>query len=615
MGKIIKSLLTLMVFVTLTSSCADMFGDFLDKQPSNEMTEQMVFDSWNLMVRYHNDTYKYLRDGSCRFYNSWLDAATDLAMTSYSWGGVRTTFNVGNYYGSGRNTSAWSVSQINAARRESGQDGIMEELTGTWDHYYTAIRKTNMIITRIESVPKDPSLSDTQYETDKMNYTSEARFLRAFFYWELFLRYGPVPIVKEPLDPNDGDLLVSKYNKRPTVKEYVVDFILEELKQCEPGLLNYKDAWASARAGRIGQPIASALYSRIMLYMASPRYSAESGITWQQAADASKQFIDTHGENFSLFTTSDGAIHPYTNALLRTAFTGNNREVIFYRNSSGGSATIGWRDIRNDTPVGEGGNGGNCPSQNLVDMYDMIDGSSPFTQYDATGAPVYNSATNAPTINRESGYNDADPWANRDPRLAATILYHGNRWGNGVINVIHGQRDNPIGNANATQTGYYMRKYIPEAILANEHSQQAYRLWTFIRYAEILLNYAEALNEAQGPNEEVYKALDMVRGRAGISGSVANRDDLTTSKDNMRNFIRKERNVELAFEEHRMWDVRRWNVAVEALSRPIYGINVDANGTITRKVVQNRVFQEKMYLYPIPEGEVWKTNMTNNPGW
>ena len=107
----------------------------------------------------------------------------------------------------------------------------------------------------------------------------------------------------------------------------------------------------------------------------------------------------------------------------------------------------------------------------------------------------------------------------------------------------------------------------------------------------------------------------MVRGRAGITGSVANRDDLTTSKDNMRNFIRKERNVELAFEEHRMWDVRRWNVAVEALSRPIYGINVDANGTITRKVVQNRVFQEKMYLYPIPEGEVWKTNMTNNPGW
>jgi len=134
-------------------------GDFLDKQPSNEMTEQMVFDSWNLMVRYHNDTYKYLRDGSCRFYNSWLDAATDLADDQLFLGGGLEP------------PSMWAIITVRdetlplglflklmAARRESGQDGIMEELTGTWDHYYTAIRKTNMIITRIESVPKRPVL-------------------------------------------------------------------------------------------------------------------------------------------------------------------------------------------------------------------------------------------------------------------------------------------------------------------------------------------------------------------------------------------------------------------------------------------------------------------------
>ena len=398
------------------------------------------------------------------------------------------------------------------------------------------------------------------------------------------------------------------------MKEYVVDFILKELKECEAGLLTYDSAWDSSQSGRIGQPMARALYSRIMLYMASPRFSAESGVTWQQAADAAKSFIDDYGANFSLFTTTDAdgnalGVESYTNALLRTAYSGNNKEVIFYRND----VVIRWDAIRNDTPVGEGGNGGLCPSQNLVDMYDMADGSSPFAQYDKTGAPVY--TNNTPAVNAASGYNDAKPWTNRDPRLAATVLYNGVKWGNGNINVVSGQRDNPIGNTNATPTGYYVRKYIPETILSAEHSQSAYRLWTIMRYAEILLNYAEALNEAQGPGTEVYNMLDKIRHRAGISGKIADRSDLTSSKDNMRNFIHKERTVELAFEEHRAWDVRRWNVAVEALSRPIYGVNVSADGTITRKVAQSRVFENKMYLYPIPEGEVWKTGIENNPGW
>lgn len=587
---IIYSLFAVCIATFTLTSCEDAFGGFLDKQPSNELTEEEVFSDWNLMVEFHYDTYNFLRHGASRIKDSWLDSATDLAETSYSTGGVRTTFNIGNYYG-----SAGEV-----------------ELTATWEHHYRAIRKCNMIITRIESVPKEPSLSDTKYKEDKLHYTSEARFLRAYFYWELFLRYGAIPIVTEVLDPN-GDLL-SNYINRPTVKEYVVDFILKELKECEAGLLTYDEAWDSSQAGRIGQPMARALYSRIMLYMASPRFSAESGITWQQAADAAKSFIDDYSANFSLFTTTDAdgnalGVESYTNALLRTAYSGNNKEVIFYRND----VVIKWDAIKNDTPVGEGGNGGLCPSQNLVDMYDMADGSSPFAQYDLTGAPVY--SNNAPAVNAASGYNDAKPWTNRDPRLAATVLYNGVKWGNGNINVVLGQRDNPIGNTNATPTGYYVRKYIPETILSAEHSQSAYRLWTIMRYAEILLNYAEALNEAQGPGTEVYNMLDKIRHRAGISGKIADRSDLTSSKDNMRNFIHKERTVELAFEEHRAWDVRRWNVAVEALSRPIYGVNVSADGTITRKVAQSRVFENKMYLYPIPEGEVWKTGIENNPGW
>lgn len=585
MNKILLYICVMGISAISFTSCEDAFGDFLDKQPSNELTEEQVFDDWSTTMQFHFDTYNFLRHGVGRIQRSWLDAATDLGENSYSDGGVRTSFNIGNYYSAGG----------------------ASELTATWEHYYRGIRKCNMLLARIDSVPKASDLSQEKYEIDKLNYKSEARFLRAFFYWEMFLRYGAIPIVTDVLDPY-GDLFTG-YTIRPSVEEYVVDFILQELQECETGLMSYDDGAKAANAGRISQPMAQALYSRIMLYMASDRYRASSGITWGEAAQAAHRFIEDYGALYGLFQGADGK-SSYTNAILRTTYEGQNNEVIFFRND----VKIGWSAIVDDTPVGEGGNGGLCPSQNLVDMYDMIDGSSPFTVYDATGAPVYNNSY-IPEVNDESSYSEASPWSDRDPRLSATVLHHGSSWGEGVINVIKGQRDNPVGNADATPTGYYVRKYIPENVLSANHSGSSYRNWIFIRYAEILLNYAEAMNEVNGPSVEVYDALNLIRHRAGITGNVEDRTDLISSKENMRNFIRKERAVELAFEEHRFWDLRRWNVAAVALSRPIYGVEISANGAISRKVAQERVFEEKMYLYPIPEAEVWKTDIENNPGW
>lgn len=589
MKKSIKyiSLGMLLGTAAMFASCSD----YLDKQPSNELTQEKVLADWNLFEEFHYDTYNFLLHGALRINNSWLDAATDLAETSFATGGTRTSFNIGNYYGSGGEA----------------------ELTSTWESRYRGIRKCNMVLANIDKVPKNPRNSDEEHAQYVKIYTAEARLFRAWFYWEMFLRFGPVPIVTDVLDP-DGDL-VSGYTARPTVKEYVVDFILKELAECEADLLDHDTAWASSRAGRLSQPVARALASRIKLYMASPRYAAESGISWQDAADAAKSFMNDYGQYFGLFALDNiSATENYGNAVLYTTYNDNNNETIFFRNDP----VINWSNILADTPVGEGGNGGNCPSQNLVDMYDMIDGSSPFVQYDATGAPVYGSGAQAPAINSASGYNDADMWTNRDPRLAATVLYQGTPWGtmrdNSTIDVRPGMADNPTGNANATPTGYYMRKYIPATILSSNHGGTARRLWTIMRYAEILLNYAEAMNEVNGPCQEVYDMLDAVRHRGGITGNVADRADLT-DKDAMRNFIHKERTVEFAFEEHRSWDVRRWNVAVEALARPIYGINVAMDGTISRKIAQERVFDQKMYLYPIPESEVWKTGIENNPGW
>ena len=575
--------------MTLTS-CEDAFGNFLDKQPSNELTKAEVLGSFTLLEQNHNDTYNFLLHGANRINNSWLDAATDLAESSIGTSGTRTSFNIGNYYGSG-----------GAA-----------ELTSVWESRYRGIRKCNITINTLEAENADKlrpaDLSVELFQTRKTNFIAEARFLRAYFYWELFLRYGPVPMVTTELDPN-GDLMIG-YTERPDLKTFM-DFLFKEVKECEAGLKTYAETSDETYAGEVNQPTARALYVRMMLYMASPRFSAQSGITWQQAADAAKDFIADYGDNYRLETRTNGGVAAYNNAWLLNSYADKNPEVIFFRND----VAIGWSGISTDTPVGEGGQGGLCPSQNLVDMYDMEDGSAPFTQYDATGAPVY--VNGKPSVNAESGYTDQNMWKNRDPRLAASVLYQGSEWNGRAINVIYGQSDNPIGNQNVTPTGYYVRKYIPETILSSNHSGTAKRLWRIFTYSEILLSYAEALNEADyaGNKSLVCNLLDQIRHRGGIIGNVANRADLN-SQTAMRNFIHKERTIELAFEEHRWWDVRRWNVAGEALGRDIYGIDVAADGTITRKVAQQRKWQDKFYLYPIPEAEVWKIGQDfQNEGW
>ena len=575
--------------MTLTS-CEDAFGNFLDKQPSNELTKAEVLGSFTLLEQNHTDTYNFLLHGANRINNSWLDAATDLAESSIGTSGTRTSFNIGNYYGSG-----------GAA-----------ELTSVWESRYRGIRKCNITINTLEAENADKlrpaDLSVELFQTRKTNFIAEARFLRAYFYWELFLRYGPVPMVTTELDPN-GDLMTG-YTDRPDLKTFM-DFLFKEVKECEAGLKTYAETSDETYAGEVNQPTARALYVRMMLYMASPRFSAQSGITWQQAADAAKDFLADYGDNYRLETRTNGGVAAYNNAWLLNSYADKNPEVIFFRND----VAIGWSGISTDTPVGEGGQGGLCPSQNLVDMYDMEDGSAPFTQYDATGAPVY--VNGKPSVNAESGYTDQNMWKNRDPRLAASVLYQGSEWNGRAINVIYGQSDNPIGNQNVTPTGYYVRKYIPETILSSNHSGTAKRLWRIFTYSEILLSYAEALNEADyaGNKTQVCNLLDQIRHRGGIIGNVADRADLN-SQTAMRNFIHKERTIELAFEEHRWWDVRRWNVAGEALGRDIYGIDVAADGTITRKVAQQRKWQDKFYLYPIPEAEVWKIGQDfQNEGW
>lgn len=583
MKRIILTCIAFIVAATF-SSCEKMFGDFLDKQPSNELTEEQVFSSWKNTEYYYYDIYNFLRNGLARINGSWMDSATDLAVTSYSTGGARTSFNIGNYYAS------------------SGAP----ELTSTWESYFRAIRKCNTLLAKIDSVPMDADETQASRQANVRRMKAEARFFRAYFYWELCLRYGALPIIEQPLDPTSDDY---KNLQRPASVKTNFEFVISELKASYADLENDLDINPN-NLGRITKGVNLGLQSRVFLYLASPRYASLGLSSWQEAADAAKLFINYFGEGtrYAIYRPDNSATD-YSAAITKRVYDGN-REVIFWRNDVQGN----W--WASESPISFGGSGGLCPSQNLVDMYDMANGESPFASYDATGAPVY-SGTATPALNPNAGYSDQNPYANRDPRFYRTVLYNGAFWWNKAIETFQGGADNPTGNPNATPTGYYNRKYLDDTQTHYLTGGTMFRNWIFMRYAEILLNYAEAMNEVNGPGSEVYDALQQIRNRVGMTALLSNRADLKT-KNAMRNFIHKERAIELAFEDHRTWDLKRWNLAVEGLARPIYGMTITRNGSTfsyARKVAQTRVFMDKMYLYPIPENEVWKTGMSNNPGW
>lgn len=540
------------------SSC----NGFLDREEDSFIDKTATFDSYNRTKQYLTYAYTLLPDGLNRFSReAMLASATDDA--------------------------EFAIESAEIQQLNNGSWNALNNPDDVWNRYYSGISKCCTLLENTNHVNLDISRLDPDKQVEYANslkdirmWRAEARFLRAYFHFELLKRYGPIPIVTSTLSINGN----YENTPRPTMKE-VVDFIAKECDIAADTLeltpwRNVNDAFGRATKGA-----ALALKSRLLLYAASPLY-VDFGDTneankptdvalWKSAADAAKAVIDLN--QYELASS-------YAD-LFKNDF--QNKEYIFVRRYAANSDFE-----KSNFPVSFGGKGGTNPSQNLVDDYEMLDGT-PFDWNDPAKA--------------------AQPFENRDARLGATILMNMAPFkGKKVATYPEGADASP--NPNATKTGYYLRKFLNEDVNIQTGGSSSGHVVPLFRLAEIYLNYAEALNECDPTNPDIVLYLNKVRNRASLPNVSA------LSQEQMRAVIQHERRVELAFEEHRSWDVRRWKIASSTLGAPLMGVQIERKPlggyTYMPVKVEQRVFQPKMYWYPIPQSEVLKLKQwKQNNGW
>lgn len=588
----------------ILTSCSD----FLDQQIDMNYTEDNFIKSgYNSIREYGMQSYTFLRGFTNYDGNAMLAGSCDEA--DFARPAQMQYFNMG----------AW---------------GEFNNPDNVFSHYYKGIRHVNLFLEKTvnfqELLVKDTITNMTSYISDCddiFRLRAEARFLRAYFYMELIKRYGGVPIVTTVLPPSNEGLPA-----RNTFDQ-CVDFIVSE---CDTAYKYMADYWVNygvpangkmgdgrgdspgstdmSRLGRAEKVAAKALKLRALLYAASPLNNPDNDVEkWKRAAAAGNEFLSNPAFqpwmnlNFSyweLFTTQNDLKY-------LTSQKGRNTGIIFTVpfHLNGNSME------RYNYPIGapNGGQAVTAPSQNLIDAFEMSNGT-PFSWDNPAHA--------------------ANPYIGRDPRFRQMIAYNNSVFGKNTDNtdrMVQSYEGGPdaIGvKAGATTTGYYLKKFsITNHNLSLSTSVKP-KAWVVMRIAEVLLNYAEAMNEAYGPDAKpvidnvaaVYsarEAVNRVRARQDVNMPAI---PVGLTPEALRARIRNERRIELAFEEQRPFDVRRWMLPVEELSKPIQGILVKRNGntfTYEKFDVEERVFEPKMYRYPIPFEEISKSKgvLEQNEGW
>ena len=472
--------------------------------------------------------------------------------------------------------------------------------TNTYDDAWTlykGIRAANGFITNFESVDLSRFSSLADYETKMKQmqyYPYEARVLRAYYFFELARRYGDIAMPLETLSAEQANTIAQ------TPFDEVIKFIVAECSECAPNLpLTYTNV-PQSQIGRVTQGFALAVKTKALLYAASPLHNpSDDAEKWKAAARAAKEVMD-----LGFYSLDPAYINNTTSkelVLARMNATAQPYELYNfpYRFTYGTRATALIAS-------------GNYPTQNLVDAFETTGG------YKVTlGANGWQSD--------DPAFDPAHPYDNRDPRFARTILADGMAFKGSVIESFVGGADDRAVSLGGSATGYFVRKYLQEN--ANFDPTQtgaaAYmHHWVLYRYAETLLTYAEAMVNAFGSGTytdgefpvSALDALNQVRANASMPEIVSG------SKDVLLERIRNEWRVEFAFEDHRFWDVRRWKLNPATTQTAVYGVQIVRNDngmkSYYRRLVETRTWRDAMYLYPIPQAELFKnTNLVQNAGW
>lgn len=570
--KKVKTILYGAALLLLVNAC----DSILDREVVLSLTEDDVLTLYNNTQSRAVAIYNYLPSGFRCVDGAMMASASDEAEYTLETSSIQM-FNVGS----------WNA--------KNNPDG------GSWWNNFRGIYLVNHFLANSDNLdlemyrlnPDDIGHEQYQNRLDNIKrWKYEARFLRAYFYFELIKRYGGVPVITRPVEIGDSF-------PRNTL-DSCVNFIVKECDDIAWGLpVKYTE---QENLGRATRGAVLALKSRVLLYAASDLFNSPekwaSGYAnkdlisvkpidrkerWKRAADAAKNVIDLTDAGYALSNNYQGVFRSYTDAeiiLARRDGASNDFEKANY-------------------PVGyDLGNSGNTPSLNLLDDYEMLDG----TAFD------WNNKNHA-----------ANPYRGRDPRLAFTILSNMTKFNGRPVECWTGGRDGK-GVPRATKTGQYLLKYIdPELNLLE--GRTSVHTWVLIRLAEVYLNYIEALNEYQPAHSDIKIYYDKIRQREGIKMPELP-DGL--DQDAVRQKIRHERRIELAFEDHRLWDVRRWMIAADnekgkgVLNIPLRGLEILNRGGVpsyTPIEIEKRNFEPKMYLYPIPQGDLDIAGWSQNPLW
>ena len=462
----------------------------------------------------------------------------------------------------------------------------------TWKNSYRAIAEIHNYLERADKVDLSDYEYTNEYENMLMqfgNYPYELRFLRAYFYFELAKTYGDVPLVLSTLTSEEANSVT-----RTPVQD-VFRFIVDECDIVADRLpANYRNE-PGAEIGRATRAAALALKARTLLYAASPLFNKTGDKElWHEAAKAAKDVID----KAPLWGIT---LSPYADLWGDKAHL-NSEIILGVKRSASNDFEMA------NYPVGvENGSSGNCPTQTLVDNYEYQDGSGTFGE------------RHPGTVN----VTESKPYEGLDPRFALTVVKNGDQWpSNGAQKITIETFQGGFNGApkyNATTTGYYLKKYVDgNCVTTYNNSSKRRHTWIVFRLAEMYLDFAEAMYGCYGDAD--------TQGDLGMSANEAinvlrSREDIQMppfeGSGDFTEHYRRERMVELAFEDHRFWDVRRWKSGAQAFT----GVQAaeltleDGNLILRRKPLERR-WDEKYNLFPIPQSEIRKNPaLGQNPGW